>query len=40
MGGGVLICEQHDDEEASCRGHKSAETQAICSKDGEKEDVQ
>lgn len=26
----MLICEPHEDEEVSCGGHKSAETQAVC----------
>lgn len=34
----MLVCEQHEDEEASCGGHKSAETQAIRSQEGEQEE--
>ena len=33
----MVICEKHEDEEASCGGRKSAETQAMCSQGGEKE---
>lgn len=35
----MLLCEQHEDEEASCGDHKSVETQAICSQEGEREET-